>query len=206
MASGSIRRSSPSRNSRNKRVVAVPLPSTVERNQEQARGLEAAQLRVGGSPRSASASGADSWSSTDGAAQEPLGALGQLQQRLAVEVVGDEPIVAGDRRRLAVAVTRDQRREVEADRPSFGALGDLGSDLGSELISCVREDLLGAGRVEREVAGPNSSASPEARSRGRCGCSERLAATSCEPRGMPETTTPSASWQPATAPRGGRRA
>ena len=40
-----------------------------------------------------------------------------------------------------------------------------------------------------------SSASPEARRRGRCGCSARLAATTWDPRGIPARTTLSTSWQ-----------
>ena len=40
-----------------------------------------------------------------------------------------------------------------------------------------------------------STDSPNARACARCGCSARLAVTTCEPAGMPPITTPSTSWQ-----------
>ena len=103
------------------------------------------------SSSSASASGRAQLVEHRGAPQESLCVLGQQRQRLAVEVVGDVPIVAGDRRIVAVAVARDHRGEVEADRPPFGPFGDRGGHVGTEVEVGLREDLCGAGRVEGQV-------------------------------------------------------
>ena len=136
-------------------MVAVPLPPTVERDQEQARRLEARSCSCApDSPRSGIAQRRTQLIEHRRAPQEPLGALGQLGQRLAVQVVGHVPVVTGDRQRLAVAVARDQRGEVEADRPAFGPLGHRGRQLRSEADVRRGEDLLGAGRVEGQVARP----------------------------------------------------
>ena len=134
-------------------VVAVPLPPTVERDQEHVRGLEAAQLgparlMLRGGRRRAERTVDRAPPCAAGTA----GALGQSNERLAVQVVGHVPVVAGDRQRLAVAVARDHRREVEADRPAFGPFGHSGGQLRGEADVCLREDLLGAGRVEGQVA------------------------------------------------------
>ena len=84
----------------------------------------------------------------------------------------------------------------DADGPSLGALDDLESLLMAECEVGLGEDLAGARRVEREVGRRSiSTDSPNARACARCGCSARLAVTSCEPAGIPPITTPSTSWQ-----------
>ena len=62
--------------------------------------------------------------------------------------------------------------------------------------TCASEKICVAPATSRaRSAAVISSASPEARRRGRCGCSARLAATTWDPRGIPARTTLSTSWQ-----------
>ena len=134
-------------------VVAVPLPPTVERDQERAGRLEVAQPLL----RARLADDRIAQRSTQliehrRAPQEPLLIFGQLHQRLAVQVVGHVPIVSGDRQPLA-AVARQQRSEVQADRPALGPCGHRRRLLAAEVDVGLREDVLGAGRVEGQVAG-----------------------------------------------------
>ena len=103
-------------------VVAIPLAATVERDHEQARGLELAELGLCIGPQD------------DGIAQrarhliehrctpqEALHVFGLAGQRLAVEVVGHVRVFTADRRRLATVLSGDHGGEVEARRPSLGA-------------------------------------------------------------------------------------
>ena len=77
--------------------------------------------------------------------------LGELGERLAVEVVGHVPVVAGHRRRAIAAVTRDGGGEEEADGPSLGAFDELRGVVGAQRDLRLGEDLRGARDVEGEV-------------------------------------------------------
>ena len=134
-------------------VVAVPLPPPVERDQEQARRLEVAQplLRVWFAEESITQRSTQLVEHRR-APQEPLVTRGELHQRLAVQVVGHVPIGSGDRQTLAAAVASEQRREVQADRPAFRPCGHRGRLFTGQVDVCLREDLLGASRVEGQVA------------------------------------------------------
>ena len=134
-------------------VVAIPLAPAIERDEEQVRGLELAKLRVRVRRlENGVAQRARELVEHRGAPQEPLGGLRELFQRHAVEVVGDVAIVAGHRVHVRWALLRDQRGEVEPDRPSLGALGHRGRQLGGEVHLGLREDVLGGRRVEGQVA------------------------------------------------------
>ena len=134
-------------------VVAIPLAPAIERDQEQVRGLEITKLRV--RIRRLQESVAE-WARElvehRGAPQELLGALRELFQRHAVEVVGNVAIVAGHRVHVRGALLRDQRGEVEPDRPPLGALDHRGRQLGGEVHLRLREDVLCGRRVEGQVA------------------------------------------------------
>ena len=78
-------------------VVAIPLAPPVERHQELVGGLEVPE--VGLRVRSAEDGIAERTGQLvedRGAAQELLDVLGLSGERLPVEVVGDEPVIAGD--------------------------------------------------------------------------------------------------------------
>ncbi len=135
-------------------VVAVPLAPAVERDQEDVRGLQVAQLLL----RTRLGEEGIAERSTElvehrGVPQEPLRLLGDLGQRFAVQVVGHVAILTRDRERLPVALARDRRRQVKADRPALGPLRHRSShvageaDLGPEKICSAPAD------VEGQVAG-----------------------------------------------------
>ena len=137
-------------------VVAIPPPPTVQRHQEQTRRLQVAQLRGrtgvvadGVAQRSAQLI------EHRGAPQEPLHRLRQLHQRLAVQVVGHIPILTGDGQHLTSTVLRDQRGQVEPDRPSFRPGGHGGGQPRGEAHVGLREDLLRTRSVQGQVAGRN---------------------------------------------------
>ena len=135
-------------------MVAVPLTPAIERDQEQAGPLEVTQaLR----PVGITEKGITQWRAElfeyRGASQEPLGLLGYLHQRLAIQVVGHEPVVAGYRQRPCVTVPRNHRGEVEACGPAFRPFGQLRGLLVGHADMSLREDLLSAGRVEGQVTG-----------------------------------------------------
>ena len=77
--------------------------------------------------------------------------LGELGERLAVEVVGHVAVVAGHRQRVIAAVACDGGGEEQADGPSLGALDDLGGVVGAERDLRLGEDLAGARGIDREV-------------------------------------------------------
>ena len=134
-------------------VVAVPLAPAVEGDQEDVRGLHVAQLLL--RPRLGEERIAERCTELvehRGVAQEPLGLLRDLGQRLSVQVVGHVPILTRDREPLPVALARDQRRQVQADRPALGPLGHRSSHVAGQADPGPREDLLGPGGVERQVA------------------------------------------------------
>jgi hypothetical protein len=134
-------------------VVAVPLSPTIQRDQERVRGLDATKpLLSARFFEECIAERGTELIEHRRAPEEPLCALGQLTQRLAVQVVGHISVVTGNRQPLAVA--RDHCCEVEAGRPAFGPFGHRGHLLASEADVCLREDLLGAGRVEGQIARP----------------------------------------------------
>ena len=136
-------------------MVAVPLSPPVERDQEQTRRLEAAQpLLRPRLPDNGIAQRSTQLLEHRRTTQEPLITLGQPHHRLAIEVVGHVPVVTGDRQRLTTAVSRDHRRQVQTDGPALGAFSQRGGQLSSEADVGVGEDLLGTGRVERQMARP----------------------------------------------------
>ena len=179
--SGSTRRSSPSRNSRNKawnryhsrcRSSGMRNRLVASRRRSCACASESPSERIGERRRQLV--------EHRGSSQELLRALGQLYQRLAVEVVGHVAVVARDREIVTAAVARDHRREVEPDRPAFRAFGDGGGDLRAD-VEVGRAKICAAPVASRARSlGPNSRASPDARNRARCGCSD---ATRCHQLG-----------------------
>ena len=135
-------------------MVAVPLAPTVERDHEQVRCLQPPKLRVSVTPlEERIAEGGTELIQDRRTPQEALNILRQLHERLAVEVIGHVSVVPGDRRRLVRALVRDQRSEVQARRPTLGALGHRLRHRRAELDLRLREDLARARRVEGEVAG-----------------------------------------------------
>ena len=87
--------------------------------------------------------------------------------------------------------SRDQCRQVQADRPSLGSRGHLGSQLGGEARPWPRRR--SARRRRRRAPGrstPSSSASPEARSRGRWGCSHDWRQPAVTRQGSPRSPPP----------------
>ena len=137
------------------RVVAEPPPVAIERHQERARRLELAQhaLRVDRVEHGIAERGGEGLEH-GGAAQESLLALRERGERLAIEVVGDVPVVARHRRRSIAAVARDGGGEEEADGPSLGAFDELGRVVGAQRHLRLGEDLRGARDVEGEVGAP----------------------------------------------------
>jgi hypothetical protein len=111
-------------------VVPVPLAAAVQRDQQEVRSLQRRQHL----PRSGGVE--------DRVAQRPAHALqdrgpGQerhplrreLCQQLGVQVVGDEPVVPGERQPAApwgAAGLEGQRGQVQPDRPPLGPDGQLG--------------------------------------------------------------------------------
>ena len=135
-------------------VVAEPAAASIQRNQEQARGLQSGELRLRtGLPEDRVAQGGAHLVDDRRSAQEPLHTIGQLSQGLAVQVVGDVPVVTGDREDIAVAVPGDRRGEVEAGGPSFGACGHGGSRLGRDLHVGLGEDLPRPRGIQSQVTG-----------------------------------------------------
>ena len=136
-------------------VIAVPLPPPVERSQEQAVCLGTAQLcGRGRRPEHRLAKRARELVEDGRPPQEPLNGLRLPDQGLPVQVVRHVPVVAGDGLRPAVALPLDQGGEVEADRPAFGPFGHRRRQLRGHADLRARKDLLGAGHVESQVAGP----------------------------------------------------
>ena len=133
-------------------VIAVPLSPTIERDHEQTRSLKAAQLLL---PTGFLEDGITQRSTHlikhCGTPQKSLELLGQTHQQLVVQVVGHIPILTRDRQGLAVAVARDHRSEVEADRPPFGPFGHDRCPLTSEVDVCRREDLLRTNPVKCQI-------------------------------------------------------
>ena len=134
------------------RVVAVPLPAAVARNHEHAGGLEDPQLRLrAGLAQDGVAQRTTELIEDGGAPQEALRGLRQSRKRFAIQVVGHVPVFAGDGRGIATGVPRDQRGQVQADRPALGPRGHGRRRLPREGDVRRREDLPGTGGVERQV-------------------------------------------------------
>ena len=136
-------------------VVAIPPAPAVQRDEEQARRLQVAQLRLTRPTRSRSRRTAER---TVGRAPRYAAGTaehlsGSCDQQLAVQVVGDVAIVTGDRQPVAVTVAGDHRGQVQADGPSFGSRGDGCGLLVGEVHVGRGEDLLRARRVEGQVGG-----------------------------------------------------
>ena len=133
-------------------VVAIPAPSAIERDQERVGPLQVPQHLV----RSCRledriAERAAHLIEHRRPPKEALGLLRQLHHGLAIEVVGDVPVVTRDREGIGLPVARDQRREVETDRPPLGPFDHRGRRVVREADAGLREDLLGPGWVEGEV-------------------------------------------------------
>ena len=108
------------------------------------------------------------------APEDVLGLLGKGGDGLAVQIVGDVPVVSVHDRGRIVRVAGDQRCQLDADGPAFGAGGDLLGQLGRQFDPLLAEDLPGSLGVQREVVGTDLEhipAVPQARRRGaaRCG-------------------------------------
>ena len=137
------------------RVVAIPLAAAVERDQEEVRGLEVAQLGVG---VRCSHDSVTEWGRElvehRGAPQELLGGLGELGQGLPIEVVGDVAVIAGHRVEVASWLSFAIRaaRYSPAGHPSVRAVTASASSGARATLACG-EDVLGRRRVERQVAG-----------------------------------------------------
>ena len=133
-------------------VIAEPLATPIERNQEDVGCLELAQhvLRVDAVEHGVAERRGERVEHGR-AAQESLLVLGELGERLPVEVVGHVAVVAGHRQRVVAAVACDGCGEEQADGPPFGALDDLGRVVGAERDLRLGEDLAGAGGIDREV-------------------------------------------------------
>ena len=135
-------------------VVAVPVPLTVQRNEELASSLEISRDAACAfdTPSTASHSPPESCSSTAVRRRNFWSCSGRSGQRFAVEVVGHVAVVAGDRERLALAVPGDQRGEVHPGRPALCSLGDDRGERGGDRHVRGREHELRTSGVQREVA------------------------------------------------------
>ena len=153
MTSGSTRTKLAEQEFSKEAVVPVPLAPAIERDEERIRSLESAQLPL------------CAWLSEHGltqrraqliehrcATEEPLIALGQLAQRLAIQVVRDVAVVPRDRlcRPLLSLATRAARYR-PTGQPSVRSVTADACSLVSATCS-LREDLFGSGRVESKVA------------------------------------------------------
>ena len=125
-----------------------------------------------------------------------------------MEVVGDVAVVSGHppgpgRASRAMMAARCR----PTGQPSVRSVTSVACS-GVIATRAVGEDLLGRRRRPRaRSVARSSTASPVARSRGRCGCSSRLAVTTCEPAGMPDSATrQDVVARRASAARAGRRA
>ena len=103
--SGSRRRSSAGQELPEQSVIAIPLTLTVQRNHEQTRCLQPAQLLR----RIRSSEDRIAQRTTEviehcRAPQEPLHVVGLVRQRLAVQIVGHEAVVTGHRQRRRAAL------------------------------------------------------------------------------------------------------
>ena len=135
-------------------MVAEPAAPSVQRNQEQTRGLQPGQLGLRtGLTEDRVAQGGTHLVDDRCPAQEPLHTVGELSQRLAVEVVGDEAVITGDRQDIAVAVPGDRCGEVEAGGPTLGAYGHRRGFLRRDLHVGLGEDLPRPGGIEGQVTG-----------------------------------------------------
>ena len=159
ISSGSTRRSSAGQELPVESVVAVPLAAPVEGHQELVGGLEIPQVGLGArTAEDGVAERAGQLVEDRRPAQEVLDLVGLAGERLPIEVVGDVPVVAGDGQCGVGAGLRDRRRQVEADRPALGPLGDRVGQLRREVDLGGREDLLGPVRRRGPGRRPRSPA------------------------------------------------
>ena len=134
-------------------VIAEPLPSTVQRHQEEMRSSQILELLLGvGVSEHGVAQRAGELIEDRRAAQELLIAFGQPLQCLAIEVVGDVPIFPRNAQSVVAGVSGNERGEVQADGPPFGAVGHPRRSLGREGDRGVGEDGARRVSVEGEVA------------------------------------------------------
>ena len=117
-------------------VVAVPLPLPVERHHEAVRALERLErLRRPGRLQHGVAETAAHPHQDRGALEELRFGFRQPREELEAEVLGHEPVAAGQvigaHRARRPGLNR-QRRQVQAGRPSFRSLGQLGDLAGVE--------------------------------------------------------------------------
>ena len=162
MSSGSTRRNSPSKNSRNNEWYRY---HSRRRSSGTRNRFDASRRRNRswdpGSPRTASHSGAHSLVEHSRTPQEPLGSLGQARQRLVVEVVGHVAVVTGHRQGRPGLVPRDHRCQVQSHRPAFGPLRQGGRHLAGDTDVRAGKDVLPAAAASRAMSfAMNSSASP----------------------------------------------
>ena len=177
------------------RVVPVPLPPAVERDQERVRRLERLQPVLA--------------ARICRAARRRAGRAAGRARRFGAGSAGS-PGPAGSATRGRGSRPRSGRRRRPSSRPGAvsraiiaASCRPAGQPSVRSMTSVAWSSVSGTCDIEKICSAPpgprarsaasSSSASPEARIRGRCGCSARLAVTSCEPAGMPEITTPSTS-------------
>ena len=177
-------------------MVPVPASVAIERDQEGVGRLQRAEhLSDPSSPSTASHSAGVSCSSTDVRRRNRWTASGGGGQGLAVEVLGDVPIVSCDARRFLAALSGDDRREADPHRPALGPCRHLVRTIEAQLDVGAGEDLARPSASSARCAAPYSTTSSSTRSRARSGWAARLAITICEPAGSPAATTPRTSWQ-----------
>ena len=109
------------------RVVAVPLTSMVEREQEEVEPVQLDELLLGAAFRPVTASHSERVQPVEdrGLEQEGAHVVRDAREHLVAQVVGDVPIVAGevvDERTTIGVVLQRNGRQLHPDRPPFGAI------------------------------------------------------------------------------------
>ena len=135
-------------------VVAKPVPAVIERDDEEVLGFqlfEHARRVVSPEDRVAQR---PAHALEHGAPQHELELVGaHVRKLLGPQVVGDEPVVASERRERRVASERRERRKIEPRGPALGALVQgFGLGLGQVDPRCAQE-LIRLGVAEGERCG-----------------------------------------------------
>ena len=185
-------------------VVAIPLARPVERHHEAVRARE--RLERVRRPRRLEHGVAETAAHTiqdRGVLEELRLGLRQPGEELEAEVLGYEPVAAGEAlgtQRACRPGPHRQRRQVQAGRPSFRSLGQLGDLAVVELDSRASSSNPASCSSSRRSATPISCTEPCARQRpsGSAG-SSLLAIAICEPAGTYRNSAASTSRQAGLA-------